>query len=132
MLYEQGNELEGLNIYLEGNTLYAGVWQESTNQRTWLSTNLESAMHTEGMHDMEEGMHGMGMEHTHHGSASPWRHVVISLDATEANSSQGFRAYLDGLAFPAMNMLALLSAYLIILLPLSAPFKMELNSMMGN
>ena len=94
VLYEQGNEAEGLNIYLEENRLYVGLWQESTNQRTWLSTDLHPAMHMDGMH-----MDGMEMNHTNHDSASPWHNVVISLEATQADSSQGFQAFLNGSAF---------------------------------
>ncbi len=35
MIYEQGGTTRGLNIYLEGNTLYAGGWNTSNNQSGW-------------------------------------------------------------------------------------------------
>ncbi|MEM6688007.1 MAG: LamG-like jellyroll fold domain-containing protein [Planctomycetota bacterium] len=35
IIYEQGGSLRGLNIYLEGNTLYAGGWNRSENQSNW-------------------------------------------------------------------------------------------------
>jgi len=38
VLYEQGGEINGLNIFLEGNQLFAGAWV--SNQGSWTSTTV--------------------------------------------------------------------------------------------
>ncbi|MFK7819528.1 MAG: LamG-like jellyroll fold domain-containing protein [Planctomycetaceae bacterium] len=65
MIYEQGGHIRGLNVYLEGDTLYAGGWnrpgRESGWQGDWIS---------------QPGI-----------VAGEWNHVVLTLDAESTDKS---------------------------------------------
>lgn len=72
-IFEEGGATRGLNIYLDGDSLYIGGWNNGENgwNETWLSTKL---------------------------SDTAWHHVAFILDAPDnATSTTGFKFFLNGL-----------------------------------
>jgi len=75
VIYEQGGISRGLNIYLDGGSLYAGAWNlpESNWEGTWLST---------------EGL-----------VAGRWYHLALVLDGSDEVEPAAIAGYLDGEEF---------------------------------
>jgi hypothetical protein len=74
VLYEQGGGTRGLNLYLDGDTLYAGGWNGNLNG--WASTYLPVGV------DRDE-----------------WNHAVLLLDVPSGGAlvPQGLRLWLNGM-----------------------------------
>ncbi|MGF1453674.1 MAG: PKD domain-containing protein [Opitutales bacterium] len=87
LLFEEGGGIRGLNLYVDGTTLYAGGWDrnlDGDDVDTWPGTWRS----VEGI------------------SAGQWYHVALVLDATADPTrlnSGAFRAYLDGVEFDVSN-----------------------------
>lgn len=79
VIYEEGGQERGLNIYLKGEQLHVGGWNkpqgESGWQGTWLSTD--------------------------NFVADQWNHVALVLDGDGSVSEGAFRGYLNGDQFGA-------------------------------
>ncbi|MEM9400528.1 MAG: DUF5060 domain-containing protein [Verrucomicrobiota bacterium] len=87
MIYEEGGNVRGLNIYLDGDTLYVGGWDKNLDG--------EDTAIWEGTWRTVSGI-----------VANQWYHVALVLDATEnplAPAAGQFFAYLDGVEFDADN-----------------------------
>ncbi|NER79946.1 MAG: PKD domain-containing protein [Leptolyngbya sp. SIO1D8] len=77
VIYEEGGQFRGLNIYLKGDQLHVGGWnmpsQESGWQGTWLSSDNVSA--------------------------NQWNHVALVLDGGDRVADGALRGYLNGEQF---------------------------------
>ncbi|MDB9525724.1 G8 domain-containing protein [Oscillatoria sp. CS-180] len=77
VLYEEGAHVRGLNIYLDGDELQVGGWnqpgQESQWKGTWLSTDAFAA--------------------------NEWNHVALVLDGSEKVTDGALKGYLNGKQF---------------------------------
>ena len=73
VIFQWGQEDQGMNIYLDDNVLFAGGWE--TSEPKW-STFLSSPI-----------------------SRNEWHHVVVTLDLSEESelANDGLKLYLDGL-----------------------------------
>ncbi len=72
LLYEEGGTTRGMNIYLEGSTLYVGGWNNNENNwnQTWLQQDV---------------------------SSTAWQHVAFVLDAPSSGASTtAFKMYHNG------------------------------------
>ncbi|MEM8954294.1 MAG: DUF1800 family protein [Verrucomicrobiota bacterium] len=77
IIYEEGGQTRGLNIYLHSGLLYVGGWNNSENG--WAST-----FHSTALNDTD------------------WHHVILELNTPAGSSTvtaNGFKAYLDGQEF---------------------------------
>jgi endoglucanase len=77
VLYEEGGETRGLNIYLDQGQLYVGGWNKPETESAWRGTWLS----TEGI---ENGR---------------WHHVVLVLNGGATVTDGALIAYLDGQEF---------------------------------
>ncbi|NJM96063.1 MAG: hypothetical protein HC800_01575 [Phormidesmis sp. RL_2_1] len=77
VLYEEGGNTRGLNIYLHGGHLYVGGWNRDSTQSNWRGTYLQTDA-------VESGK---------------WHHVALVLNGNEQVRAGAFTAYLDGVQF---------------------------------
>ena len=74
VVYEQGGDLRGLNIYVHDGQLFVGGWNRTGAESGWDGTYLSSDQIVSGQ----------------------WHHVALVLAGDSALSPDAFRAYLDG------------------------------------
>ncbi|MEM7146975.1 MAG: DUF1800 family protein [Verrucomicrobiota bacterium] len=77
VIYEEGGQARGFNIYLDSGQLYVGGWNNSENG--WAATFHNTALTDTG-----------------------WHHVILELNTTAGGTTvtaNGFKAYLDGNEF---------------------------------
>ncbi|MEO0986454.1 MAG: glycosyl hydrolase family 28-related protein [Cyanobacteria bacterium J06639_14] len=74
VLYEEGGKLRGLNIYLQGDTLYAGGWNNPDQESNWEGTWLKVG-------DIEAGK---------------WNDVALVLEGSETVTEDALTLYLNG------------------------------------
>ncbi|MCF7848070.1 MAG: hypothetical protein K9M45_04405 [Kiritimatiellales bacterium] len=79
MLFEEGGNTRGLNIYLDGSTLYVGGWNNGENG--WSTTFLNVS-------GLETGL---------------WYHAALVLEGTTSVQPDAFRGYLNGELFGSGN-----------------------------
>lgn len=65
MIYEQGGHIRGLNVYLDGDTLYAGGWNRPGSESGW-----------KGNWITQDGI-----------VAGEWNHVALTLDANDVSEA---------------------------------------------
>lgn len=75
VIWEQGGEFRGLNLYVRAGRLYAGGWNRDSGQSNWLGTFLR------------------GPEV----SLGEWYHVAVVLDGGSTLSANAFKLYVNGL-----------------------------------
>ncbi|MEM9007753.1 MAG: LamG-like jellyroll fold domain-containing protein [Cyanobacteria bacterium P01_F01_bin.86] len=74
VLYEEGGKFRGLNIYLQGDTLYAGGWNNPDQESNWEGTWLKVG----------------GIE------AGEWNDVALVLEGSETVTEDALTLYLNG------------------------------------
>lgn len=77
VLYEEGGNTRGLNIYVYDGSLYVGGWNDDANQSGWGGTWLATSQIQSGQ----------------------WHQVTLMLDGTGSVEPGALRAYLDGELF---------------------------------
>ena len=80
VLYEEGGEDRGINLYLQGGQVIAGGWNKPNHQSHWTGTFLRSRrlLRADGSYD------------------NRWHHVAVVLDGSERVRNGAFTLYLDG------------------------------------
>lgn len=73
ILWEQGGGKRGMNIYLDGNTLYAGAWSQVGEPEESFAFVSQSGI-----------------------AEDTWIHVAMVIDADTAPTPDGLRLYIDG------------------------------------
>ena len=76
VLYEQGAEHRGMNIYIENGQLFVGGWNRPESETNWQGTFLSTPITTDG-----------------------WHHVALVLDGSGTVQPGALTGYLDGVAF---------------------------------
>jgi hypothetical protein len=80
VLFEEGGNKRGLNIYVHSGRLYVGAWNNEASESNWQGTYLATGAL----------------------SSNKWHHVTLVLNAQENNSTLqagALTAYLDGVKF---------------------------------
>ncbi len=77
VIYEEGGNVRGLNIYLEDDKLLVGGWNTPRKESRWAGTWLE----------------------TDNVSADTWHHVSLVLDGSDKLAPDALRGYIDGKQF---------------------------------
>ncbi|MEM8505435.1 MAG: LamG-like jellyroll fold domain-containing protein [Cyanobacteria bacterium P01_D01_bin.1] len=75
VIYDEGDYRRGLNIYLEGDDLFVGGWNRSTQESAWDGSWISSKDSIK---------------------AGQWHHVALVLSGNETVKDDAFTAYLDG------------------------------------
>ena len=76
VLLEEGGGSRGLNIYLEGGSLYVGGWNPSTGESGWTGTFLNTPV-----------------------TSGQWHHATLVLDGSSTVQADALVGYLDGVEF---------------------------------